>query len=929
MQRISSLSPHTRSLTAALLYLACASAAFGADTYKGGVLTLPTLAIGSATYSTVVINPIALSDVVAFTVGGTPSGSEDRYDPGTARLIIPTITVGTTTYTNVIVAVPTTAAVSIGRVTTADTYDGTNLRIAQVQVGGTVYQNVVVAEALSDVVSVTGGMPTALPDTYNSLTNQLSMPAVQVGSRVYTNVVVTAGKLQSVGGVSFRNQESVVHAFTGFVGGANPSPTLVEGSDGNFYGTASQGGAYDQGVVFRITPTGTETGLYSFAGGSVDGSSPNGALIQGSDGNLYGTTLEGGAYNQGVVFTITPAGTETVLHSFTGGAADGSSPNGGLIQGSDGNFYGTTATGGLHNHGAIFKISHAGALTLLYSFGSGTLDGNAPNGALVQSSDGNFYGTTQVGGTYGEGTFFKVTAAGIETVLYSFGSGPTDGAYPYAPVRGSDGSFYIAAAVGANGGGAVIKITPAGVKSVLYSFASSTWGGSPSGALVQATDGNYYGTYLYSASPDDGSPSYSVVIKVTPAGAETLLYSFGPTGGYTDADGALIQGRDGNLYGTGFAGGTYNGGTVFKVTLAGAGTVLYSFAVGVGVGPFLAIQGSDSNFYGTTGRGGANNNGTVFKVTPAGVKTVLYSFGSGPADGQYPSGPVIQGDDGNYYGTTDGGGANENGIVFKITPAGVETVLYSFGSVPTGSSRHFLPIQGSDGNFYGTTQGDGTYGGGTFFKITPAGVETVLYSFGSGPADGQLPYGPVIQGSDGNFYGMTAVGGAYEAGTFFKITPAGVETVLRSLVEFTDAYLAGGALIQGSDGNFYTAIMMEGDNYNGAVLKITPAGVETVLYAFAGGADGSLPSGALMQGSDGNYYGTTFNGGIHNEGTIFKITPAGVETVLYSFGNGLADGQSPGGPLIQGTDGSLYGATGLGGYGSGVVFSLTTVLPNQ
>ena len=217
MLRTSSLRQQAQSVTAALLFLVCATAAYGADTYIGGVLTMPSLAIGSATYANVVISPITRSDVLAYTMGGTPNGSEDSYDPGTARLTIPTITVGNITFTNVIVSVPSTVSVSISGVAGADSYDGTNLHISYVQWGGTVYDNVVVAVTLSDVVfPIAGGMPTFVPDTYNSVTNQLAIPAVQVGNRVFTNVVVTPGALQpSNVGIYSTEQESVVHSFSG------------------------------------------------------------------------------------------------------------------------------------------------------------------------------------------------------------------------------------------------------------------------------------------------------------------------------------------------------------------------------------------------------------------------------------------------------------------------------------------------------------------------------------------------------------------------------------------------------------------------------------------------------------------------------------------------------------------------------------------
>jgi uncharacterized repeat protein (TIGR03803 family) len=267
------------------------------------------------------------------------------------------------------------------------------------------------------------------------------------------------------------------------------------------------------------------------------------------------------------------------------------------------------------------------------------------------------------------------------------------------------------------------------------------------------------------------------------------------------------------------------------------------------------IQGRDGNFYGVTANGGQFNNGTVFSITPDGVETVLYSFAGGTADGANPTGDLVQGSDGNFYGATGGGGPGECpgiepigykgppsacGTLFKLTPDGMETVLHFFsggadGGQPTGSL-----VQGSDGNFYGTTPFGGGSRDGTVFRITLSGQETVLYSFPGGTANGANPYTALIQGDDGSFYGATQAGGNENS------NPCG-----------------GGC---------------------GSLFKITPAGSETALYLFAASTmDGALPAGRLVRGSDGNFYGTTSQGGQFDGGTVFQITPAGVLTVLHSL----------------------------------------------
>jgi uncharacterized repeat protein (TIGR03803 family) len=349
--------------------------------------------------------------------------------------------------------------------------------------------------------------------------------------------------------------------------------------------------------------------------------------------------------------------------------------------------------------------------------------------------------------------------------------------------------------------------------------------------------------------------------------------------------------------------------------------VLWNFGFGLdGQYPESAlIAGSDGNFYGTTKYGGPSIDGTVFEITPNGVESVLSSFAGG-SDGSTVVGGVIQGSDGNFYGTTYVGGANNLGTVFKVTPAGVETVLWSFGSGTDGQLPVSGLVQGSDGNFYGTTGAGGSTQYGTVFKVTPTGAETVLWNFGTG-MDGYSPQSGLIQGSDGNFYGTTSLGGSNGYGTVYKITPTGVETVLWNF-DFVTGSEPKGGLIQGIDGNFYgtTTAGMGG----GTVFKITPAGVVTILWNFSGNADGSGPYAGLVQGRDGNFYGTTVAGGtILNSGTIFRVTPDGVETVLWDFGFGGNGGFSTVSGLIQGTDGNLYGTTdGRGTANAGTVFKL-------
>jgi uncharacterized protein (TIGR03437 family) len=348
-------------------------------------------------------------------------------------------------------------------------------------------------------------------------------------------------------------------------------------------------------------------------------------------------------------------------------------------------------------------------------------------------------------------------------------------------------------------------------------------------------------------------------------------------------------------------------------------TTLVSFNGTDGVEPDYGslVQGTDGNFYGTTYSGGANNTGTVFKVTPGGTLTTLYSF-TGGTDGEYPYAGLVQASDGNFYGTTYGGGCCD-GTVFKITPGGTLTTLYGFTGGADGGSPSGALVQATDGNFYGTTRSGGANGGGTVFKVTPGGTLTTLYSFGAAGTDGAQPYAGVIQGTDGNFYGTT-----YTGHTVFKITPGGMLTTLHTF-SGPDGGDPLDALVQASDGNFYGTTSSGGSESVGTIFKITPGGTLTTLHDFTDGAtDGARPYAGLIQGTDGNFYGTTEGGGTSGDGTIFKITPSGVLTILHNF-NGT-DGFRPYAGLIEGTDGNLYGTT-EGALGT--VFVLQTTLPTS
>ena len=461
---------------------------------------------------------------------------------------------------------------------------------------------------------------------------------------------------------------------------SNVTNVLVTCSDQTYtLGGTISGLGSASGLVLTNEGTDATTILANATTFTMSAAVPYGApysvAVQSSPADLSCSVSSGGtgtmpAANVTNVAVSCTAGTESVAYSF-GASTDAAKPYGTLIQATDGNLYGLSDVGGTHNEGAIFRFDPTtNSETLLYSFGSITGDGTNPKGSLIQATDGNFYGTTTAGGTPGLGTVFEFNpSTDTETVLHAFAGGASDGATP-----------------GSN----------------------------------------------------------------------------------------LVEASNGYLYGMTTAGGTNGSGTIFAINLStGAYSNLYSFGsqANDGANPYGGlIQASNGELYGMTAGGGASSFGTVFTFDPTtDVETPVFSFDG--TDGANPYGNLLLASDGNFYGLTSGGGTNSTGVIFEITPAGSESTLYSFGA--TGSGDGAVPygnlIQANDGNFYGMTELGGANGQGTVFEWSSTGTESVLHSFSNTTTDGAEPYGSVLQTTDGTLYGVTAIGGQYTNGTLFTI----------------------------------------------------------------------------------------------------------------------------------------------------------------
>ncbi len=422
--------------------------------------------------------------------------------------------------------------------------------------------------------------------------------------------------------------------------GSRPYGELVQGTDGNFYGTTLDGANLTCGggcgTVFRVTPTGTLNSLHRFD--MTDGAYPYAGLVLGTDGDFYGTTAEGGGFacglsiGCGLVFKITPRGEVTTIYSFCSEATctDGDYPTGTLVQAPNGNFYGTTASGGVNcvsegGCGTVFEVTASGILTTLYSFCAqpNCIDGEGPRGALVQATDGSFYGTTYIGGANNDGTIFKITPSGTLTTIHSFDG--TDGSSPYAGLAlAIDGDFYGTTYNGGNKDkGTIFKINAAGKLTTLYNFCSTTKcgdGGLPYAGLIQATDGNFYGTTQWG-----GTNLYGTVFGITGGGTLTTLHSFDGTDG-SFPYGGMVQATDGSFYGTTSTGGT--GGCIYS-----CGTV---FSLSAGLVPFVAFvqsAGRNGETIGILGQGFTGTTAASFNGTPASftVRRDTYVIATVPA----------------------------------------------------------------------------------------------------------------------------------------------------------------------------------------------------------------------------------------------------------------------------------------------------------
>ncbi len=668
--------------------------------------------------------------------------------------------------------------------------------------------------------------------------------------------------------------------------GKSPTGDLIVGKDGFYYGMTYEGGIYNDGTIFKVSTAGEITVVHNFYS-LTDGANPYGALVLAPDGDFYGMTNAGGTNTYGTIFRLSAQGVFTVLRHFNY-ATDGANPFGSLVIGKDGHFYGVTRKGGSTGFGTIFRITLPGVFTVIKTFSADPkIDGNSCYGSLSLASDSNFYGINYSGGTFGNGTIFKVTAKGEYTVLKHMNA-LTDGyAYTNNLLEAPDGLLYgMSHYGGTNGQGTIYRISKSGDFKVLRHMNFKTDGSGPSGSLAMASP-----TEMIGMSKGGGANGHGTVFSITTAGTFKLLKSFNLTTDGAYPKGGLVKGTDGNFYGMTNEGGAGFYGTVFRISSKGIFSVIKPLSGGhTGTIPMESlVQGKDFAFYGTTVSGGTYNHGTIFKICN-GVYSVIKSFNKN-TDGGMPKGSLIQAADGNFYGTTTEGGLNNSGTVFRISSSGAYAVVYHFLSYRDGNNAQGTLTEGADGLLYGTCTSGGTNNGGTIFKVSNKGLFTLLKQLNTA-TDGSNPEGSLLKANDSVFYGMTTNGA-----TILKITKSGVYTVLKKFVSTTDGNYPAGHLVRANDGNFYGIANSGGSAGGGTIFRINETGAFKVMKHLNATTDGSQAKGSLVLAGDGHLYGITSAGGTGKSGTIFRITTAGAYTVLKHL-NIKTDGGTGFGSLV-------------------------------
>jgi uncharacterized repeat protein (TIGR03803 family) len=710
------------------------------------------------------------------------------------------------------------------------------------------------------------------------------------------------------------NSVTTVASFNG-TDGANPADGLVLDSSGNLWGTTANNGANGDGTVYEIA-SGSSTISLVASFSSTTGTNSFGGLLVDSSGNVYGTTKLGGSGADGAVFEIpSGSGSINVLASFT--SSSGYEPYGGLVRDSSGNLYGTTITGGANGDGTVFELVSGGnTITPLASF-NGT-NGSGPRDALIMDSSGNLYGTTYGGGASSDGTAFEVAhGSGTITTLASFNG--TNGNAPWGKLTmDSNGNLYGATwSGGTNSDGNVFELTPHTSSKLAFTSGptSTTTGTSQSinvsvedtGGTTITTDTSTV-TLSIASGPSGGTINGNTSVAAVNGVATFSGLTFSTPGAYT------LTATASNL--------TSATSSSFTIVPSYTQIKLADLSNSLGKYPSELVADSSGNMYGVTNQGGANGKGAVYKIAAGTHAVSLFASFVAPSSttGAYPQSGLTLDSSGNLWGTTSQGGIYNAGVIYKIA-AGTSTIttVASLPQVGGGiSSVNDSMVIDSSGNLFGASQGSGD---GFLFEL-PAGSSTVtnLHTFSG--SDGANPAGSVIVDSSGNLYGTTYAGGANSDGTVFKLSGGNLTT----LVTFngTNGSAPESTPVMDASGNLFGTTSTGGANGDGTVWEIAHGTSTLTTLASFNNTNGNGPErGKLLIDSAGNLYGTTNTGGSSGDGTAWEL-PAGAGTIVPITNFTSTTGYNPPVGLLMDSAGNLFGVTNSGGAnGYGAVYELT------
>lgn len=674
------------------------------------------------------------------------------------------------------------------------------------------------------------------------------------------------------------------------------------------------GGIYDDGTLFRVDTAGNNYQMIHNFDGNDPGKFGYGTMLLLENGHFYGMLQYGGDYNDGVIFEYDPIEDMYYKKYSFNHLIEGANPFAGLIMADNGKFYGTTQNGGTFNDGTFFEYdSDINSVTVLVNF-NGASNGRFPSGNLFQANNGKLYGTTTYGGASDKGVLFEYDPlTNIYTKLVDMnGSSTGTGGEPYcAVIQAQNGKLY-----GTTKKGTIFQYDISLNQYTTVFSKTSTSGGAPVCTLIEAGNGKLYGTMSTEGVNGDGTLfefDYNT-------GLYTKLADFDEITTGKLPKGTMIEADNGRLYGATTSGGSpYNYGTLYEFDYTtGQLNSLYTMTnsdLGVGIWQGALIEYPQGVLTGLTSSGGASatNGGTIFEFNLA-DNSYHKIIDIGRREGNIPSKKVIQTSNGKIYGVTLNGGLYNNGTIYSLDPGTNQYVAHAdFNSSTNGSTPYGNMVEASNGKIYGTTNSGGANGNGTIYVFDPITDSIVVIEHLNLLVTGNDPTSGIIEASNGKLYGCTSSGGINGNGVLYEIDPISNTFTKKQDFDFPLGSSTQSAMVEHTNGKLY-GVSCGGGTDGGGVLFEYDFTVDTLIkhYDFASTASGTSPYGDIVIGPGGNIYGTTTLQGMFNAGAIFSYDPLIDTLIKHADFNGPLTGDFAYG-LVYSSNGKIYGLSAEGG----------------